>query len=74
MSLALHILSVRIDLLCVHYCWLDRDRYLVGRPRHHGPVRCACPMPARRPQARACRFDRARWKRRRFVQRLRRST
>jgi hypothetical protein len=42
-------------------------------PLAHGPVKSRWLHSLRRAPARSCRVDRARWKRRRFVQRLRRS-
>jgi hypothetical protein len=52
--------------------WWGDHGYQVELPLHHGPVSSYWRHQLRRAPARACRVDRARWKRRRFVQELRR--
>lgn len=53
------------------YGWWNT--YRTARPEARMPMTVLPARPAR-PQARSCHIDRARWKRRRFLQALRRST
>lgn len=72
MSLALHPLScAQIDHIEMQQRWWRVT--VVYRMRHHGPVRINIPPCARRCHARGCHTQAARWKRRRFIQSLRRT-
>lgn len=73
MTLAMALRSIaHIDIVTLRHwsCWKP---VTVERPRHHGPVSSLRPLPPMRASARACRKDARRWKRRRFVQKLRRA-
>lgn len=71
-NLGLHQFSVRVRQVRIASGWYNDDGVFVGLLCKHAPVRCFVLPPPNRAQARSCRVDRARTKRRRFTQRLRR--
>jgi hypothetical protein len=72
--------------IATHFCPYASRRIITQAPRwwgtmytwelplRHGPVLQHRPLPARRVPQRASGMQGARWKRRRFIQKLRRST